>query len=124
LEGKNTLISPFLTGITDKRPISYRRGRFFLALKLENQYPKEVKERNCLERLSSIISPDAGILVLVAQFFPPGPADIFWLRQVDLSFCAEPWEVNPIIRMQEATRAATKPGSIHFFFFISAGFVI
>ena len=52
-------------------------------LKVENQYPKGEKERNCLERLSNIISPDPGLLVLAAQLFR------YWLQQVDFSFCAE-----------------------------------
>jgi hypothetical protein len=75
-------------------------------------------ERNCLEILSRNISPDGEVLVLPAQFF------IFWQLQVEFSFCAEALEENPAIRKQEAVMATTRPVSIQFFFFISAGLVM
>jgi hypothetical protein len=74
--------------------------------------------RNCLEKFSKIISPGAALLILLSQPF------IFWLQHVDFSFWAEAWEENPTIRKQEATKMATRPGSIQFLFFISVGFVI
>ena len=114
--GKNTLINPFRNVIRTKGPDVTGKTIFFRTLLTENQYPKTGMLRNWVDRLSRLISP--GSVGLPLHSFIS-----FCVQQVAsfFSITDDAREEKPTTINDPRTRRAKMPGSIQFFFFISAG---